>query len=294
MSAKEELIAAALAQCDVIAGMLGYEPSSLRDMRELCARAMVQPDIAEVERLADEYANAVHDGRDNDCATVRAALLDYVRGVMAERDALIQTLRDEIDENLRLRELGGALPDENITAMTERLIRERDQFRDAAKMVADPLSLSRILHELAGAASLCWEPRPTGVFDSQLAIHFVEQALAEIRSRMAPASAGVPIPDVHDYGYLDSDNGWVETLACDESDVHTYGDAREAAGYARGKAAGGKDAERYQHAKLHGWPEYRCEIHPNPNGVPQWGYCGYWFDSPDAAIDAALRGEVKP
>jgi hypothetical protein len=108
MSAKEELIAAALAQCDVIAGMLGYEPSSLRDMRELCARA------------------------------TRAALLEYVRGIMAERDALMQTLRDEIGENLRLRELGGALPDENITAMTERLILERDQFRDAAKMVDVP------------------------------------------------------------------------------------------------------------------------------------------------------------
>ena len=58
-----------------------------------------------------------------------------------------------------------------------------DHFRDNP----DPLHLSRILHELAGAASLCWEPRPTGVFDSQLAIQFVEQALAEIRSRMTPA-----------------------------------------------------------------------------------------------------------
>lgn len=47
----------------------------------------------------------------------------------------------------------------------------------------------------------------------------------------------VPVPDVHDYGYLDSDIGWVETLACDEADVLTYGDAREAAGYAAGLAA---------------------------------------------------------
>lgn len=68
-----------------------------------------------------------------------------------------------------------------------------DHFRDAAEMVAepadpDPLHLSRILHELAGAASLCWEPRPTGVFDPQMAIQFVEQALAEIRSRMTPCA----------------------------------------------------------------------------------------------------------
>jgi hypothetical protein len=143
MSAKEELIAAALAQCDVIAGMLGYEPSSLRDMRELCARAMVQPNMAEVERLVSEHEyklECYHSGIvwAGETKATRTALLDYVRGIMAERDALMQTLRDEIGENLRLRELGGALPDENITAMTERLILERDQFRDAAKMVDVP------------------------------------------------------------------------------------------------------------------------------------------------------------
>jgi hypothetical protein len=46
---------------------------------------------------------------------------------------------------------------------------------------------SRILHELAGAASLCWEPKPTGVFDSQTAIGFVEQALKELRESAALA-----------------------------------------------------------------------------------------------------------
>lgn len=40
---------------------------------------------------------------------------------------------------------------------------------------------SRILHELAGAASLCWSPRPVGVFDTQAAIGFVEAALKELR-----------------------------------------------------------------------------------------------------------------
>jgi len=114
---------------------------SISEVREMCARAMVQPDMAEVERLVREFEYAAgpygHDlvGVCGSRFATRAALLDYVRGVMAERDALMQTLRDEIGENLRLRELGGALPDENITAMTERLIRERDQFRDAAKMV---------------------------------------------------------------------------------------------------------------------------------------------------------------
>ena len=51
-----------------------------------------------------------------------------ISALLAERAGLLQTIRDEIDENLRLRELGGALPDENITAMTERLIRERAEL----------------------------------------------------------------------------------------------------------------------------------------------------------------------
>lgn len=57
--------------------------------------------------------------------------------------------------------------------------------------------LSRILHEMAGAASMCWEPRPEGVFDSSKAIEFVEGALTEIRALLhgtenkdVPDSAG--------------------------------------------------------------------------------------------------------
>lgn len=132
-----------------------------------------------------------------------------------------------------------------------------DHFRDAKEMVddPDPLHLSRILHELAGAASLCWEPRPTGVFDSQLAIQFVEQALAEIRSRMTPAPAEVLMPKPVAYGLgntaitghinrlmmvrIDIPGGdqyagafWLPLVLADEA--RTYGDAREAAGYARG------------------------------------------------------------
>jgi hypothetical protein len=53
------------------------------------ARAMAVAGVSDVERLADEYASAVHDGRDKDCVTGRTALLNYVRGVIAERDALI-------------------------------------------------------------------------------------------------------------------------------------------------------------------------------------------------------------
>lgn len=61
---------------------------------------------------------------------------ECVRELRTERDGLMQTLRDEMDENLRLREIGGALPDENITAMTERLIRERNALRTQLAIAA--------------------------------------------------------------------------------------------------------------------------------------------------------------
>lgn len=43
---------------------------------------------------------------------------------------LQETLHDELDENLRLRGLGKAEPDEGMTAFIERLIRERDRLEN--------------------------------------------------------------------------------------------------------------------------------------------------------------------
>lgn len=175
-----------------------------------------------------------------------------------------------------------------------------DHFRDAKEMIddPDPLHLSRILHELAGAASLCWEPRPTGVFDSQLAIQFVEQALAEIRSRMTPAPAEVPMPKPVAYGIgntaitghtnrlmmvrIDIPGGdqyagafWLPLVLADEA--RTYGAACYAAGY----AASGKDAERYR---------WLCDVATEQ----QWIELGGYTDKKiiDGAIDA-LCEEVK-
>ena len=54
-----------------------------------------------------------------DCA------LRQLEALQLTKAGLIDSLREEMDEGLRLRELGGALPNENITAMTERLIGER-------------------------------------------------------------------------------------------------------------------------------------------------------------------------
>ena len=44
--------------------------------------------------------------------------------------------------------------------------------------------LSLVLHELAGAASLCWEPNPSGVFDTGRALGFVEEAINELRATL--------------------------------------------------------------------------------------------------------------
>lgn len=94
-------------------------------------------------------------------ADLIAALLDEVerlnspvvqsewQKLVAERDALMSLIRDEIDENTRLRVLGGAAADENITAMMERVIAERDALaRDATRYrwLRQPNPLHREAH----------------------------------------------------------------------------------------------------------------------------------------------------
>ena len=56
----------------------------------------------------------------------------------------------------------------------------------------DPKQLSRILHETAGAVSMCWDPRPAGEFDSAKACEFVAAAIAEIRSRTSQPEQQAP------------------------------------------------------------------------------------------------------
>jgi len=78
----------------------------------------------------------------------------YSEAMARERDGLMQTLRDEMDENLRLRELGGATPDENITAMTERLIRELEAHRIYARVLCKAVDAATdFAGTVAGGAS---------------------------------------------------------------------------------------------------------------------------------------------
>ena len=101
MSATRDLIAAALTAADLMDETIPYFHVT-EELRELCARAMVQPDMGEVKNLVSAACNLMFDagkllgrrdaGADReveDARSARTALLDYVRGVMAERDALI-------------------------------------------------------------------------------------------------------------------------------------------------------------------------------------------------------------
>jgi hypothetical protein len=60
-------------------------------------------------------------------------------------------------------------------------VMERRERELHTRLTEADMMLSRVLHELAGEASLCWEPKPVGVFDSSAAIVAVERAIGELR-----------------------------------------------------------------------------------------------------------------
>jgi hypothetical protein len=74
-----------------------------------------------------------------------------------------------------------------ITALKAAL-EQPEQKREPVANNPDPYHLSRILHELAGSASMCWEHVDrAGVFQSTQAADVVAAAIAEIRQRMKDA-----------------------------------------------------------------------------------------------------------
>lgn len=336
MSATQELIAAALTECDLMTGMLGYEPASLRDLREACARAMVQP-------------------------------VDYMRGVLAERDALIadnerlmQIAAQESDVGARVlrevfalcedtqdkcsdepgdfargrrfeakgiaRAIGAWYQEEfcGRSHMGEPAAPAPDHFRDAAKMA--PVHCTPTEHDGRIVYEHTSEPIPNADgfvlyaapapdrFRAAAKMMAVQPACMTCSGHgmvggllpngggyqadpcpdcAAPVTAGVPMPEPDMRGPAgtgDYFNGYMPNT------LRTYGDAREAAGYARGVAAGGKDADRLDWMIQH-TDAAICSAGPN-------GPFHIWFrysnrvteeyPTARAAIDAALRGEVKP
>ena len=95
MSATQDLIAAALTAADKLDIIGGHFSITADGVRELCARAMVQPDMGEVEKLLCIHENVVRmhaNGLEWDKApsATRAALLDYVRDHFRDAAKMVQ------------------------------------------------------------------------------------------------------------------------------------------------------------------------------------------------------------
>jgi hypothetical protein len=116
-------------------------------------------DIAALLDDARGYINA----READIhATQRAARIqcDILRAEVArltsERGGLLETLRDEMTENLRIRGLAGATSDETITAVMERVIRERDALTERAERAEAEAAALRAANEAFGKRQKWW------------------------------------------------------------------------------------------------------------------------------------------
>lgn len=83
--------------------------------------------------LAD-LLEAESEGLDRDYVYARfIQAAGQLRLLHAENKSLKQTLNDELDGKLRLRELGRALPTEPMTTFLERVFAERDALLEALK-----------------------------------------------------------------------------------------------------------------------------------------------------------------
>jgi len=45
----------------------------------------------------------------------------------------------------------------------------------------DCATIEEVMGQMAGAVSMCWDPRPTGVFESEEAAAFVDAAIARAK-----------------------------------------------------------------------------------------------------------------
>ena len=118
-------------------------------------------------------------------------MTDPIAALRQAREALAY-MHEEKCDYMRRNNLGDPLR-EDAARLAVPAIAAADAALAAAPQPAadnpDPLHLSRILHELAGAASM---PAPPGEFWHEKAIEHVERAIAEIRERQAALAAPPP------------------------------------------------------------------------------------------------------
>ena len=290
MSATRDLIAAAL----TAAGSIRWQYPELSDeLRELCARAMVQPDMGEVKNLVSAACNLMFDagkllgrrdaGADReveDARSARTALLDYVRGVMAERDALIA------DNEPPKEAIGKLLADAMDTAAA-----------NGANSISMPDEYVEVAAWLCGI-----KPAPQPVGEICTDYHCPGDCGLEgagyqhTRQPVSAAEVTMPKPNYDGYDLIDrflrnnlDDDDYDEYM----SGLHQYGDTREDAGYARGKLEAVPSG--YWLAPVEPTPEMKSaglnvEVGEN-NHVLTWTEVAAIYRE---MRDASLRGEVKP
>jgi len=222
---------------------------------ELIATALTAAD--ELDRV---YENAPVEQNSNDLreACARAMCVPD----MAERDALIPDLEEE---DLLAAYYAG----------------EESGYRRGRKEATQPVSATEVL-----MPPKC---HPLHKLGQRLAELLDENQWAECerlllecwKHEQKPSAAEVPMPQGYAERPADYSGGiWIE------SQMRQYGDAREAAGYARGLAEAGKDAERYRWLRAY-------KIKHNGHCMALTGPI-LWEENLDDVIDAALHGEVKP
>lgn len=109
------------------------------------------PAISAAEWLCRRRVRDEQTGRELSRAV---SMLRRIPTLEAERGALKETLHDEMAENLALRELGGAGPDEGMTQFLRRVIAERDAQRLYARKLCKAIdAIADFAGTVAGGAS---------------------------------------------------------------------------------------------------------------------------------------------
>ena len=283
MNATQDLIAAALrltALAERNTDDRDEWQHSIREVREMCARAMVQPaapDMAEVERLVDAFSaacNPVTGGLRHitkfkplgqhivESQAARTTLLDYVRGVLAERDALIadneRLMQIAAQEVSKCVPVGWSLvPIEPTREMLDAYVKNGARFNSARS---------------DWAAMLAAAPQPISTADVPMPepIGFIDSNDSETWATLTH--------NAHELAALR-----ISSTVFHVSQMRTYGDAREAAGYAAGLR------ELLDCRTCRNYTRHSCI---------QTAQCvdgdGYRRAAPVRFWSAVLRGEVKP
>lgn len=116
------------------AEVLADETEQAADAYDLPGVKRAADMLRRIPALEAERDSAIQAAR-HEADLAQQAIQD-MRAAVAERDALKETLHDELTENLALRELGGAGQDEGMTQFLRRVVAERDRLLADIRLIA--------------------------------------------------------------------------------------------------------------------------------------------------------------